>query len=277
MVYDIRSAEQKRQTRKVLIIRLSIFFCVCLVLLGLSVWLSQLRSVQIDTVTISGATVLPVQDLEKEAQRVLVGKYWFMFPKTNVFLYPQKEVEHVLSEKFPRIQTFSSAVVDNHILSITVTEREPFALWCDTIPTTTVIPQCYFLDKNGFVFDHAPQFSGDAYFKYYGILPYEAPIGSYYLSSTTRFHELSKFVETAKTLNITPLYISAKDQNSFELYVFGGGKILFDGTENMVKVSDRLSALLKTQNLVPREEGALLVDYIDLRFGNKMFFKPKAQ
>ena len=275
MVYDIRSAEQKKQTRKILIIRLSIFFCVCLVLLGLSVWLSRLQSIQIDTVTVSGATVLPVQNLEQEAKNVLVGTYAFMFPKTNVFIYSQEDVERVLSKKFPRIQTFRSTIIDNHILSITVTEREPFALWCDTIPTDSIIPQCYFLDKDGFVFDHAPQFSGDAYFKYYGILPYEAPIGSYYLSSTTRFHELSGFVENAKNLNITPLYMTAKDQNSFELYIFGGGKILFDATENLSKVSERLSALLKTQNLVPREGGELLVEYVDLRFGNKMFFKPK--
>lgn len=275
MVYDIRSAEQKKQTRKILIIRLSIFLCVCIVLLGLSVWLSRLQSIQIDTVTISGATVLPAQDLEREARSVLTGTYALMFPKTNVFIYPQKDVERVLSEKFPRIQTFTSRIVDNHILSITVTEREPFALWCNTIPTDSIIPQCYFLDRDGFVFDHAPQFSGDAYFKYYGILPYEAPIGEYYLSSTTRFHELSNFVETAKNLNITPLYMTAKDQNSFELYIFGGGKVLFDATENLSKVSERLSVLLKTQNLVPREGGELLVDYIDLRFGNKMFFKPK--
>lgn len=275
MIYDIRSDEQKKQARKILIIRLSIFFCVCIVLLGFGVWLSRLHSIQIDTVTVSGATVLPVQDLEREAQKVLVGTYAFMFPKTNVFIYPQKDVERVLSEKFPRIQTFTSTITDNHILSIVVTEREPFALWCDTIPTDSIIPQCYFLDRDGFVFDHAPQFSGNAYFKYYGILPYEAPIGSYYLSSTTRFHELSTFVETAKSLNITPLYMTAKDQNSFELYVFGGGKILFDATENLAKVSERLSVLLKTQNLVPREGGELLVEYIDLRFGNKMFFKPK--
>lgn len=275
MVYDIRSAEQKKQTRKILIVRMSIFLCVCAVLLCLSVWLSRLQSIQIDTVTISGATVLPVQDLEREARSVLTDKYALLFPKTNVFIYPQKDVERVLSEKFPRIHMFASKIVDNHILSITVTEREPFALWCNTIPTDSIIPQCYFLDRDGFVFDHAPQFSGDAYFKYYGILPYEAPIGSYYLASTTRFHELSEFVENAKNLNITPLYMTAKDQNSFELYIFGGGKILFDATENLSKVSERLSALLKTQNLVPREGGELLVEYVDLRFGNKMYFKTR--
>lgn len=275
MVYDLRTTEEKKQKKKILIIRLSIFFCVCGLLFGIGVWLSRLTSIQIDTIVISGATVLSVQHIEQEVHSMLEGKYMFIFPKTNVFMYPRKHIEETLSKKFPRLHTVSSTIVDNHILSIAITEREPFALWCDMVPTEEVISQCYFLDADGFVFDRAPQFSGDAYFKYYGFLPYEAPIGSYYLSSTSQFHELSSFVDATKTLGITPLYINIKDTDSFELYIFGGGKILFDTREPLSKIAERLSALLKTQHLVPREGGELLVDYIDLRFGNKMFFKPK--
>lgn len=273
MVRDIRSAEYNKQKRKVLWIKLGIFFALFLALAGLSIWLSGLKSIQIDTVTISGATVVSVPSLESQIRSDLVGKYLWAFPKSNVFFYPRAQIEKNLLARFPRIKTVTLNTLDNHILSVSITERQPFALWCDTPPTESLVSQCYFLDADGFVFDHAPQFSGSAYFKYYGFLPFEAPIGSYYLSSTTAFHELSNFVQSTEELGITPLYMSATDTDSFELFVFGGGKILLDTHESLAKVSERLSALLKTQNLVPRKGGELLVEYIDLRFGNKMFFK----
>lgn len=275
MARDIRGAEYNKQKRKVLWIKLGIFFVLFLALGGFSVWLSGLKSIQIDTVSISGATVLGTESLEGQVRSNLVGKYLWAFPKTNVFLYPRNEIEKNLLSRFPRIKSVTLNTIDNHILSVSIVERSPFALWCDTPPTESLVSQCYFLDTDGFVFDHAPQFSGSAYFKYYGFLPFEAPIGSYYLSSTTRFHELSGFVENAQGLGITPLYMSAVDSDSFELFVFGGGKILLDTRESLAKVFERFSALLKTPNLVPREGGELLVEYIDLRFGNKMFFKPR--
>jgi len=275
MVRDIRGAEYVKQKRKTLQIRLGVFITSLFLLGGLSVWLSGLKSIQIDTVTISGATVLPALTLEKSVREVLLGKYLRLFPKANIFLYKKKEIEKKLLTDFPRIQSVDIATFDNHILSIIIVEREPFALWCDTLPLLGSVSKCYFLDSDGFVFDHAPQFSGNAYFKYYGFLPYEAPIGSYYLSSTTQFHELSGFVENAQKLDITPLYMTVQDTDSFELYVFGGGKILLDTRESLIKVFERFSALLKTPNLVPRKGGELLVEYIDLRFGNKMFFKAR--
>lgn len=275
MVRDIRSAEHAKQKRKALYVRLGVLSALFLILLGVSVWVSRLQSIRIDTVVINGATVLPVETLEQYTRDMLVGNYAWLFPKANVFLYPREKIQKGLEEKFPRIHTIKTQTLDNHILAVTIVEREPFALWCDTPPTDSQISQCYFLDTDGFVFDHAPQFSGNAYFKYYGLLPFEAPIGSYYLSSTTRFHELSNFIAEAKKLDITPLYISAKDTENFELSVFGGGKILLDTRESFVKIAERLSALLKTPNLVPRNGNELLVEYIDLRFGNKMFFKAR--
>lgn len=275
MTRDIRGAEYSRLKRKKRIVVSSLFAGVCIALCILLVWLSRLPSLQIREVRISVETVLREEALQEEVRMMLSGTYVWFIPKTNIFLYPQEEIERVLSKKYPRISSISVVTLDKGVLSVEIRERQAFALWCNTVPVGESISQCYFLDKDGFVFDRAPQFSGDAYFKYYGIVPYEAPIGSYYLASTTRFHELSDFVESVKLLSISPLYVSTKNQESFELFIFGGGKILFDTQEGLGKIAERLSALLKTQNLVPREGGELLIEYIDLRFGNKMFFKSR--
>jgi hypothetical protein len=134
-------------------------------------------------------------------------------------------------------------------------------------------PQCYFLDDTGFVYSESPDFSGDAYFKYYGLVPPTSPIGSSYLSSSNTFTQLSNFVSAVKALNITPLYIVATTQDDFTMYIYGGGQIIFDDKEPLDTTAQHLQLLLQKANLVPKQNGELLVDYIDLRYGNKLYYK----
>jgi hypothetical protein len=252
--------------------------CVCGGFLwGLS-WLSWYPKLTVNTVTVEGVLVLSKEDVSTYAQQYISGSYWKIFARNNIFLYPKKNLEKDLLIQFPRIKSVELVRSHTNTLVVTIHEREPFALWCDTPPTEeNTVPTCYFLDTDGFVFTRSPQFSGDAYFKYYGILPFDGAIGSLYLASTTRFHELAHFVDVAKKLEISPLYIISKNQDSFELYVFGGGKIIFDTTQGLPKVTDNMSILLKTPNLIPRKNGMLDIDYIDLRFGNKLFYTLKEE
>jgi hypothetical protein len=138
---------------------------------------------------------------------------------------------------------------------------------------SSVIPHCYFIDTTGYVFSGAPDFSGDVYFKYYGLVPSESVVGSSYLASSDTFSQLNDFVNAVKALHITPLYIVAEDQNNFTLYIYGGGKIIFDNHDPFSKTAEHLQILLQTENLVPQKNGELLVDYIDLRYGNKLYYK----
>lgn len=238
-------------------------------------WFSWRPGLLISHIVIKGDTVINTEDITHEVRLQIAGNYFGMFAKSNTLLYSDKTVNASLLKKFPRILYIEQEIGADNTLTITIHEREPFALWCDHLPAEDTAPSCYFLDKDGYVFDHSPDFSGDAYFKYYGRLPYEAPIGSYYLASTTEFHELASFVTETKELEISPLYIVSTSEDDFDLYVFGGGKIMFQASDGLPQVAERLSVMLKTKNLVPRKGSELLVEYIDLRFGNKLFFKER--
>ncbi len=257
------------------------FWCVVLVILiagfaGLTHW----SKVSIDMVQVTGTVILSPDQIKQSVSQYISGNYIYVLSKKNALLYPRKGLTIFLQQQFPRIQTVSVSLVNYHTIGVTVTERQPSALWCNLSPEQiasstdpTIAPQCYFLDKTGFVFSQAPDFSGDAYFKYYGLVPFESAIGSSYLSSSDTFGQLSQFVEAVKALNITPLYIVATTQDDFEMYLYGGGYIIFDAKSPLAETASNLQKLLQTANLVPEKDGELLVDYIDLRYGNKVYYK----
>lgn len=245
-------------------------------LAGLTHW----SQVSIRAVTVEGTYIVSPDEVKTKAFEIISENYLYIFSRKNAVLYPRTQLIDELKKTFPRIKDLQVNISDYHTLNIQITERQPKALWCNNPPiqnasstNASVVSDCYFLDATGFVYSESPDFSGDAYFKYYGLVPFESPIGSSYLSSSDTFTQLSSFVTEVKTLNITPLYIVATSQDDFTMYIYGGGKIIFDDKESLVTTAEHLRLLLQTANLVPLQNGELQVEYIDLRYGNKLYYK----
>lgn len=250
---------------------------------GIFVYLAHRPELSISAVELQGGVLVTQQDIEARTLEYLQGKYLWIFPVKNSLWYPKGELEKYLVESFKRIDTIYIERKDFHTLSIVISERKPFALWCDTLPGVKTSesevsiedtgPKCYFMDSNSTVFAPAPIFSGDAYFKYYGILDAENPVGEYYLASTTEFADITSLVLATKRMSLRPQYLIAKGNDEFSLVISGGGQIFFDTKKPLKGVIENLEALLKTPELAIPASGNLQIEYIDLRFGNKLFYK----
>ncbi len=274
--------EYLKKKRKRRIIRYSIATALVFMIVGLSSYISRRPNFRIGEIVLSGGVLVTKTDVTLEALTLMDGFYFWLFPKNNVLWYPHDRLEEHLKNKFKRIDAIDIRLKDFRTLVVTITERKPVATWCDNPPVRGLImedgssmEQCYFLDQNSTIFASAPYFSGDAYFKYYGLITDDNPIGLQYLSSSTLFSGISDFVEKTKKLSIRPLYIIAKGDGEFSLIVSGGGEIYFDTKEPLPKVFSNLESLLHTPELSIGASRNLPVEYIDLRYGNKLFYKLK--
>ncbi len=277
--------EYLRKKRKKKFIRLGIIAFLLFFIFGSSSYIAHRKEFRISKVVLSGGVLVTQNDIEKETLKHLGGKYFWLFPKDNSFLYKKKELREFLKNTFRRIDTINIESEEFQTLIIKITEKKPYAIWCDKNSGTAgvlegdagatpeKIENCYFMDQNSTIFAPAPHFSGDAYFKYYGIVATTSPIGTYYMSSSTEFMSISKFIDTVKKIGVRPQYLLAKDNNEFLIMMFGGGEIYFDTREDLVKVAENLDSLLQTPELSPLDRSNLPVEYIDLRFGNKLFYK----
>ncbi len=285
--------EYHKKKRRQKLFKYGIIISLFVFIIGTFSYITRRPEIRISKVELSGAILVTKEDVELESLNFMKGSYLWLFPKNSSFLYPKRALEDYLRESFKRIDTIEIDLKDLDTVQVSITERKAIALWCDTLPSSESLPApeaivddgsyrsqgyCYFMDQNSNIFAGAPNFSGDAYFKYYGLITVSSdignPIGSFYMSSSTKFAEVVDFIETTRKLSLKPQYLIAKNNDEFSLIIAGGGEVYFDIKRPLSIVAENLETLLENPPL-SKYKGYLPVEYIDLRFGNKLFYKLK--
>ena len=282
ILYSPRVEELKRKKRKVLKNRLIFLsFCFLILLTGL-VFLSHWKTINIENIRISGNKIIETEAIENIIKEDIKGYYLWVFPKTNFILYPKNHIKNDLANKFKRFSKILINLDDTKTLNISVSEREGRYLWCGAnIPALiNDTAKCYFIDQMGYIFDEAPYFSGNVYFKFYGkdTLNIENPSGNYFLKD--KFTQISFFIDGLQKLNLKPgaFYIDEKGDGNIALSfdLITGPKIIFKIDSDYEKIIENLEAAIKTEPLQTKIKNNLnSLLYIDLRFANNVYYKFK--
>ena len=163
---------------------------------------------------------------------------------------------------------------DFHTITVAVVERKPAALWCGDSASST---GCYFLDENGLAYAPAALYSGDAYQKYYG------PLGQAGADQSARgqflhpeqFHSLPALIESLeKTIKLSANAVVVS-QDDVRVVFVGNFALLFGLKDEGGGIVERLTLAL---GAAPFTKNSLTdFDYLDLRFGDKVYYKLKGQ
>ncbi|HWA32110.1 MAG TPA: hypothetical protein VG694_01525 [Candidatus Paceibacterota bacterium] len=263
------------------VVRRKIFFWalgIAALLAGL-VFLSRWGELNIENISIAGSKVVDAKEIQGVVRADLIGKYLFLFPKTNVAVYPKKKIEADLKAKFKRLEDIKLEIGELKTLDIKVTEREPAYIWCgENLPDSDTEEDCYFSDENGYVFDVAPYFSGDVYFKLYGPLSGSNPEGSEFLPDS--FSHIIYFKDAITKLGLAPVALLADPGGDADIYLSSAGpvaqapKIIFNPSADVEKLAENLQAALGTEPLhTDFDKKYSSLQYLDMRFGDKVYYK----
>ena len=276
-----RLLELKKHRLRILLSKVFLFLFVFGVILGCLAYLSRLKQLNIDEMEVRGNRIVSTEEIESVPREQTAGYYLWFFPKTNIFVYPKNTIAEELKKKFKRLKDVNFSIKDNKILEISVTERETKYLWCegglqkDVTSTSkndvslSQEKQCYFVDDDGFVFDEAPYFSGAVYFKFYGKN-----------FSSFNFTKLLAYKQAFESAGLKPVSLYIEDNGDVRVFLSAkkssdlGPEIIFKADAELQKVIDHLDTALKTEPLLSdfkNKYSSLL--YIDLRFGNKVYYK----
>jgi HAMP domain-containing protein len=271
--------ELKKKRRKIFKIKVIIFSVLFLILLVGLYFLSKWNEINISKIEISGNKVLDAKVLEEQIQKEINGKYLWLFTKTNFVLVPRSKIKKELTENFRRIETISFDLSDSKTLKVEITERTPVYTWCgELLPDPTLKPEthkCQFMDYEGYVFDDAPYFSGDAYFRFYG------PLEEYYFAKND-FNNFILFISNLEHIGIDPISLLTKSDDEIEIYLSSNTpppnapKIILNKKIDFLKIYQNLEAAIKTDPLKTEfQEKYSSLLYLDLRFVNKVYYKFK--
>ncbi len=271
--------EKRRRTRR----RLTWVILTALLLLIISVigafWLPFVRVQRVDA---AGPDSDGVQSL---TQTILHGTYYYFFPRNSIFLFPQSKIREQILLQYPDIAAVSISREALNAISVSGTPRQAALKWCGeeysrTVVTTAstspaTVPTCYNADAQGVVFaalspDAQP--SGES-LTLYGALASnpingsgpDSPLGAT-IEDATLIPNALQFVKAMRSLGapVTTLVLRADEA---DLYTQAGTRITYVLGQEHDAAQLAMSAF-PSLNLA---DGSL--DYIDLRFQGKVYFK----
>ncbi|MBP6857833.1 MAG: hypothetical protein KBC11_01425 [Candidatus Pacebacteria bacterium] len=225
---------------------------------------------QVFNIEVLGTEVISKIDIEDNIKEQLVGKYLWIFPKSSIFLINERSIKEKVKNNFSRIETINIKRADFHSIKVDIKEFQAEFLWCGKNQE-----DCYFMDKQGFVYSKAPVFSGTAYSKIFvDLVVKELPFSAL---SVDNIKDVTEISERLLAINIIPTtfdYVSERQLDIDFLHNKSISKIIIDPRNNVETSLEYVFSGIRTEPLSSKFHNPnkkLL--YIDVRFPSKIIYK----
>lgn len=275
----LRPSKLRTRRRKIFALKSIGFFLLLIGLVFLLSLSSKNSAIQITEIEVFGNTTISKDEIINLVKKEMSGKYFMLFSKNSVFLYPKKTIEEKILADFKKVQKMEIKSNGLKMLQVSLNERKPDFMWCANNEEIEAsknknLNDCYFLDKEGVVFSEAPDFSGNAYMRYYGLINDANPLGEVYMP-IARFKEITNFIGSLKSLGIAATEFRAESESDYEIYLENGIKIIFDNRQSFNKTLGNIQSILREIDLKSNYSASNPPKYniVDLRLGNKIFLK----
>lgn len=218
-------------------------------------------------IQVSGTNILEPELVRSFVETLLEdGSYQFISRK-NIFVYPRPLIEKAVPDEFPRVRSVavSRGTLLSQTLRVTVEEREPFAYWC--------ADECYLMDEGGFIFARSEGEPAAGKYVFKGeIASSTAVIGHTFIAG--RFSGVLALLTYLQQAGFLPLGITVEGDQDFSIPFAEGFKAYASFGRDTTGLVRDLQLILSSNELVGKMDE---LDYVDLRFGNRVYFKLKGE
>lgn len=251
-----------------------LFLLIFILFGGIFYFASFSRFFQVEGSEISGNEKVSSESLENILNKEIGKKILFFYSKSIFFANPDKIRERIL-EEFPQIAKVNLKRNFPNKISIQIEERLPAAIFCQRQQPEN----CFLIDKEGFIIDSV---SGSENLKSANPVRNLISNGAKIIGEIKSSDLGIKVIEKNYLDSILEIQRKLKEKQKIEskefipsekkltVSTFEGWQIFFDPAENISDQIFNLDALLK-EKIPPENRGNL--EYIDLRFGSKVYFK----
>lgn len=231
--------------------------------IGYGIWhVTRLPSLTINEIEVTDGDTIAASVISSEVEMELGGTYLALIPRTFSFLFPKAAIESAV-KAVPRVKDVTLTKPNRTTLAVSFTEYHPFALWCDEEQA-----HCLFIDETGYAFTDAPDLTGGSLLRF---VVEDAPL---LLRETTLTHE-QLVVATAFSEQLMEEFGFVAEEFYYlqngDVYVSlaGGAELRIRADESIEETFSNLETVLGSEEFLHLRPTNF--QYIDLRFGNKVF------
>lgn len=267
IIYTTRGAPRTKVLGRILLFAAA--GAAVLVLSAGVIYLMRLPSLQIRDVSFSGLEPVEEAAARERIGGILGGAYAALLPRSFYFLADAEEIAAELRAEFPQAKEIEVTKTFPGRLRVEMMRRPFWGIFCAT-PESTSAPECGYIDPTGFAYETAPQAIGGL------ILVVESDAERVTVGETViepvvmeQLSLLRDGLPAAAGLEVAGFELRSRVPSEIRARVSDGFTLIFGRDEDFTNTLRVLKRVLDGE--IKDKRGQL--DYIDLRFGNKVFYK----
>lgn len=260
----------------------SLLICI---LVGGFLTLLNLNFFRLTSFKLSGETSQDLVIIKQLIKQELDGYFLLIIPNNSIFFFSEQRLIDLLKKRFPALETVEIDSPDLNTLVIKLTDRESKTLWCSLSAEGKL---CFYLNDNGEVYQTAPNFSSSIILEFNDRQPIKKiPLSVINPKDLERAKIFLNFIKislvdwpTASSsyrlvrVNVLPMADFEAIINS-ETNPDDTWRLLFNTRATADQLIINFNSLIKDQTLTKEWLNSPSLDYLDLRFGNKVFYRFK--
>lgn len=244
----------------------------------IATWSSEREALRLTAVEVRGALAVDASAALARTRSLLDEPLLVRIARDNIVLYPKRAIESAIKRLDSRVKEVDVALLPHRRLVATVVEYVPAYLWCspedDMYATSSTAADCYFADETGHIFSRAPDYSGlpflvfstthpavdpDQLFTHQAILP------------SDEFATVKIFLDELRRAGLDPRLLRQMGEHDFLVATQMPWTVRFTSAADPRTTVEHLTLAL--EHLSDEEKAGGDVGVIDLRFGNKVFYR----
>ncbi len=268
VVYPVKTKPKRPVSRR--LVFSALFFLGLAAIVGGTVYILNLPALNANKIYVHGAMLISAADVEKEVKDELSGKLWRFMPKSNFFLISSQRIKSNLENKFSSAAEINVEKVFPSSLNVTLKEHLLWGVYCEQNYAGVEAESCFYIDGRGVAYEDISEFRG-------ALLPVvysakQVKVGDEVITpSVIQFFEEAKKSSVEVRANLLSLTLSTSTPSDVRLNFSEGWYAIVNMSQSAGEWLDVLKTVLDKDIGDKRNQ----LEYIDLRFGNKVFYKYK--
>lgn len=275
VVYPAKAKPKKVFPRKAVY---GLLFLGALPFAGIGAWyLLNLPFFRAERIEIRGEHLLAASDIEQTVRELLGGRYLGLVPRDSLFFISVPELERELAGRYSAIAAVSVERAFPNRLAVDVTERELWGIYC-VYPAAASASgsaaegggerQCFYLDTRGMAYERLFAVRGWLLPLVYASRPVRAGDQAV-VPLTLRYYTDAGRTASGIGAHILSMRLATATPEDIRFDLAEGWYLLVNASRPVSDWGGVLGTVLEQE--IGERRGEL--EYMDLRFGNKVFYK----